>query len=107
MIRREDCLRKRRSLIDSTKGSPMNIAEWDPSDSGRLTEAYNAQAVEIPYDDYPVDPETLVDALSLSNSDFSDFSDGRIFVSENGGDPKGFIHVGTIPGDGDSGKDIV
>lgn len=79
----------------------MTISEWNPSDSGRLTAAYNAQAVEIPYDDYPVDPETLVDALSLPNPDFSD---GRLFVSEDGGDPKGFIHVGTIPGDGDSGE---
>ena len=91
------------------KGTHVIISEWSPSDSGRLAEAYNAQAVEIPYDDYPVDPETLVDALSLSNSygpgnKACDFSDGRIFVSENGGDPNGFIHVGTIPGDGDSGE---
>ena len=77
----------------------MTISEWDPSNAGRLTKAYNAQAVEIPYDDYPVDPETLVDALSLPNPDFSD---GRLFVSEHGGGPKGFIHVGNLPGDGDS-----
>jgi len=96
-----DILHIRRSITSHRKVPYMTISEWKPSDSGRLTEAYNAQAVEIPYDDYPVDPETLVAALSLPNPDFSD---GRLFVSEDGGDPKGFIHVGTIPDRGDSGK---
>jgi ribosomal protein S18 acetylase RimI-like enzyme len=91
------------------KGTDVIISECSPSDAGRLAEAYNAQVVEIPYDDHPVDPQTLVDALSLS--DFYgpgkkpfDFSDSRIFASDNGGDANGFIHVGTIPGDDGSGE---
>ena len=78
----------------------MTISEWKPSDSEQLAEAYNVQAAEIPYD-YPVDHETFVDAFSRPNPDFSD---GRLLVSEQHGHPQGFIHVGTVPSDGDSGE---
>ena len=70
-----------------------SVTEWHPSECQQLVEVYNAQAAEIPYE-YPVDPETFVEAYSRPDPNFAD---GRLFACQEHGTPLGLVHVGTIP----------
>ena len=70
----------------------MTISHLDTSESGRVLGVYNAHATEIPYE-YPVDEETFVEAVSRPSDDFTD---GGLLVIEEEGQPRGFVHCGTI-----------